>query len=117
MPDARVAAQLKHVTLLENVPHQAVALETVRGLERRAYAFAASLSSTGQVRDSIRRNVEAQAAANPLADMNLVRETATDEFASELAADRTSGLAVLGDLKVTKYAGLFGQGDEPVEKP
>ncbi len=37
--------------------------------------------------------------------------------------DREKGLrlacqcTILGDLKVTKYAGLFGQGDEPVEKP
>ncbi len=38
--------------------------------------------------------------ANPIADLNLVRETATHEFAGEMAADRTSGLAVLGDLNV-----------------
>jgi hypothetical protein len=81
-------------------PDQGIALETTRGLERRAYEFAASLSSTGQVRDTIRRDVEAYAAANPLTDVNFVRETATHEFAGELAADRTSGLAVLGDLSV-----------------
>jgi hypothetical protein len=80
--------------------HQPIALETVRGLEDRAYEFAASISMTGEVPDSIRREVEAYAAAHPLTDMSLVRGTATDEFASELAGDRTSGLAALGDLNV-----------------
>ena len=59
----------------------------------------ASVSTTGLI-PAHTREVEAYAAAHPLADMTLGRETATAEFAGELATDRTSGLAVLADLKV-----------------
>jgi hypothetical protein len=81
-------------------PYQPVALETARDLERQAYEFVASVVTAGQIPANVRREVEDYAAANPLPDMSLVRGTATAEYASELASDRTSGLAVLADLSV-----------------
>lgn len=79
---------------------QPIALETVRDLERQAYEFVASVSTTAEIPANTRQEVEAYAAAHPLTDMALARSTATAEFASELATDRTSGLAVLADLNV-----------------
>lgn len=80
-------------------PHQSIAIETVRRNERRAEAFAASIYSSGDV-TQLRRDVQAYAAAHPFADLNLLRETATAEFAGALAADRVSGLAAVGDLSL-----------------
>jgi hypothetical protein len=80
-------------------PHQSIAIETARQLEREADQLVRSISLSGDISD-LQREIEAYALANPLEGLSLVRKTATSEFADQLGADRTSGLAVLGDLSV-----------------